>query len=83
MKSDCRACRDMTQFRNVEIQKDYRNLHGELIATVGAKGVIRSEDRGRLGVDFTDDVSGCFVADDACGRKFHEIPVYNIKYVHS
>ncbi|WP_095158356.1 hypothetical protein [Pseudomonas sp. Irchel 3E13] len=73
----------MTQFKNVVIHKDYRNLHGELIATAGAKGVIRSEDRGRLGVDFTDDVSSCFVADDACGRKFHEIPVYHIKYLYS
>ncbi|CAD0266054.1 hypothetical protein DENIT_70031 [Pseudomonas veronii] len=72
----------MSQFTNVEIQEEYRNLHGELIATVGAKGVIRSEDRGRLGVDFTDDVSGCFVAVDACGRKFHEIPAHNIKYLY-
>ncbi len=73
----------MANFTRVMIQQDYRNLHGELIATVGAKGTIRSEDRGRLGIDFTDDDSGCFVAHDACGRKFHEIPCHNIKHLYS
>lgn len=73
----------MTNFTSVMVQQDYRNLHGELIAAVGAKGTIRSDNRGTLGIDFTNDDSGCFVADDACGRKFHEIPCHNIKHLYS
>lgn len=73
----------MDQFKSVTIREDYRNLHGELIASAGAKGVIRSDDRGRLGIDFGADNSGSFVANDGCGRKFHSIPVHYIQYVYS
>lgn len=68
------------KFDRVIVREDYVNLHGQLIARKGAKGVIRSRDRDRYGVDFALDDE--LVAIDACGRRCHAIPVHYLETIY-
>lgn len=80
-KAELRA-KYLREFRIVKVDKDYRNLHGELIAAAGAVGIVWSNDRNLRGVDFADDESGSYVALDGCGRKFHSIPMDALTHIY-